>query len=199
MYKIEELRKKGYDDIFFKITKEVKITDKLDDYDDEEIYNYFINIQIYTYDKNTEEVLIGGLQLIDFTTLYKSTISLLDSFDIEQELSELSELVIEDETEVNKKYENTIYIHSIELKEEFRKLGIGSYIIEQLENILYKSFDIDCFDILVKPFPIEVKDIDSKLFEIEYKKIIKFYKNLGFKKIPKEDYYIKNFKLLKEV
>jgi len=94
--------------------------------------------------------------------------------------------------------ENLMYIDRIYVKEKYRGLGIASYVIKNIKEILGFSINLYPHTLILLPMPQErgeegslsfIKDEQkNKLFK---QKLEKLYKNCGFKKIKNTDYMLK--------
>lgn len=95
-------------------------------------------------------------------------------------------------------YENLMYIDRIYIEEEYRGVGIASFVIESLNEVLQYTTELEPNVYILLPKPQE-KDKDGQIGNMEdgeqkeicMQKLIKLYKRLGFKKIRNTNYMIK--------
>ena len=88
-------------------------------------------------------------------------------------------------------YDSLFYIHTLKVDKDFRGLGIGSYLMRNIKNILNGVFRVFPKLICVQAYPVEsyVKDDavrseeDVKNNKIFTDKLTDFYVRSGFKKI----------------
>lgn len=106
-----------------------------------------------------------------------------------EELSILPPNVKEDIIKYNK---NILYIDAIYIEEKYRRIGIGSYILNNLPRILKYSLNIDANIIVLLPMPIEKRE------NLEVRKL-QNQANLKENKKGLEKLYLKNhFKYIKD-
>lgn len=97
--------------------------------------------------------------------------------------------------------ENLMYIDRIYIEEQYRGLGIATYVINSLNSILEYSVNLSPDVLILLPVPQE-KGRDGLLTEVRdeqkkkecLKKLLKLYKRLGFTKIRGSKYMIKRTK-----
>ena len=157
-------------------------------------------------DSNTKIGFIKGCIIQPESLMIDS--NFYDTCDAEsEELEEMASTLVDEECNMLGKYANSTdyicYVSDFYIYKKFRECGIGSYVINQLDDILYyysKDF-ITKIILLPKPRVIDnqrhTKNISEKYKKIESilkDKLIKFYSDNGFKKIYDTDYMIKSFK-----
>lgn len=94
--------------------------------------------------------------------------------------------------------ENLMYIDRIYIEEEYRGVGITSFVIESLNEVLQYTMELNPNVYILLPKPQE-KDENGKIDnmkdeyqkEICMEKLLKLYKRLGFKKISNSNYMVK--------
>jgi GNAT superfamily N-acetyltransferase len=111
---------------------------------------------------------------------------------------------IKKEYVINKRSNNILIFHWLEIYKDFRKCGYGEKIVQSV----LKRFGENCGAILVHPHPLqyskqaeqskkrsewmkkmkftEFKNVEEKE---AFKKVTGFWKRMGFKKIPRSDIY----------
>lgn len=176
--------------------------------DEQDIINKYIisvNIEIFASNSGAENrEKIGFLNgnffesgiLTDDTDFY--TLCNLIGFDLE---SMAAAIVDEDgwiRDEICELDENLMYIDRIYIEEKYRGLGIASYVLNSIKQILIYAVNLYPNVLILLPKPQE-KDKEGHLQNIRdknikdknKKKLIKLYQNLGFEKLPDSDYMIK--------
>jgi hypothetical protein len=82
---------------------------------------------------------------------------------------------------------SVLYIERIEIKEEFRGLGLGLFLVDQADSVLNNHMSL-C---LLNPYPLQYleddMDPESSGFKISQNKIKKLWQLLGFKSIKHGD------------
>lgn len=94
--------------------------------------------------------------------------------------------------------ENLMYIDRIYIEEKYRGLGIASYILNSLNEILEYSTNLNPHALILLPKPQEknkenrLANVSDKDKEKIYKyKLINLYRRLGFKKVINSEYMVK--------
>lgn len=97
--------------------------------------------------------------------------------------------------------ENLMYIDRIYINEKFRGLGVDSYVINSLNEILEYSVNLSPNVLILLPAPQEIGEDgllqeakDEKISKNNKKRLIKLYKKLGFEKLEDSNYMIKRTK-----
>ncbi len=121
-----------------------------------------------------------------------------------QELEEMAEVLIEKNwnlrNDIVNKRDTICYISEFYLNKKFRNLGIGSFVLEHLTELISYYSEQMITKIIVLPEPL-VKGKDGLLkamSENNHEKeklkedLIKFYSENGFKEIKNSKYMIKN-------
>ena len=216
MLNLEKLKQLGYDTISLSVSGtrgELRYIDtdinswiECEEDEDKYIINVFISIFATNLD-NREKVEIGKLTgnffeseiMMDDISFY----SLCDSISTDLEHM-ASAIVAEDEfikDDICEYDENLMYIDRIYIEENYRGLGIGSYVINSLNDILEYSVNLSPEVLILLPAPQEIGEDgllqeirDKKIKEQEEKKLLKLYKKLGFEKLDNSNYMIKRTK-----
>ena len=97
--------------------------------------------------------------------------------------------------------ENLMYIDRIHIDEEYRGLGIASYVMNSLNTILEYAVNLSPNVLIVLPVPQE-RDKEGLLCEMKNttqkakckEKLVELYKKLGFKEIKETSYMMKRVK-----
>ena len=123
-----------------------------------------------------------------------------------QELEEMAEVLIEKnwnlKNEIVKERDTICYISEFYLNKKFRNLGIGSFVLENLAELISYYSEQMITKIIVLPEPLVkgkdglLKTLSENNHEKEKLKedLIKFYSENGFKEIENSRYMIKNLK-----
>ena len=94
--------------------------------------------------------------------------------------------------------ENLMYIDRIYVEEKYRNIGVASFVIKCIEELLEHTVNLNPHVLILLPKPQEkdnagnlhnIKNEEQK--EICMKNLIKLYKKLGFKKIRNSNYMMK--------
>lgn len=87
------------------------------------------------------------------------------------------------------------------MRKKFRGLGIASYVLISLNDILEYSVNLSPNVLILLPAPQEIGEDgllqevrDEKINENNKKRLIKLYKKLGFEKLEDSNYMIKRTK-----
>lgn len=216
MIDLEELNKLGYDSISLEVSgtrRELNYIDRdinnyieEQDYEDKYLINVFIDIFATNLDTQ-EKVEIGKLTgnyfeseiIMDDISFYE----LCDS--ISTDLEHMASAIVDEEDcikdEICEFDENLMYIDRIYIHEKFRGLGIASYVINSLNEILEYSVNLSPNVLILLPAPQEVGEDgllqevrDEKINENDKKRLINLYEKLGFKKLKNSNYMIKRIK-----
>lgn len=216
MINLEGLEKLGYDSISLSLSDTRGELDYIDTdintwinmQEPEEKYVNNIAIEIFATNLDTEEkICIGKLTgnffvpetMMDDISFYH----LCDAISVDLEHM-ASDIIAENfwiKDEICECYEALMYIDRIYIKERFRGLGIASFVINSLNEILEYSLNLSPDVLIILPTPQEIGE-DGTLQEIEdektnkknKQKLYKLYEKLGFKKIKNSNYMIKRRK-----
>lgn len=99
-------------------------------------------------------------------------------------------------------HKNIMYIDRIYVEEKYRNIGIASFVIESISELLEYTVNLNPHTLILLPKPQQkngegelcnIKDKEEK--EICMKKLINLYKRLGFKKIRNSNYMMKKTEL----
>lgn len=218
MFNIKKLRRLGYGDcISFKvhIVKEDlrylqdRIRFSLDDMEDchRFIVKYFIDVYVTDLenDKDTKVGFLDGYYILPEEFMeYSNFFDICDAHS--QELSEMASSLINDNLKLNEELatdEDCIcYISNLYIYKKFRNCGIGSYILSELQDILfyYASEVITKTILLPKSRVLTNQRILQNISEKNQNKeklqneLIKFYKKNGFSFIKETVYMWRNEK-----
>lgn len=216
MIDLEGLNKLGYDSISLEVSgtrRELNYIDRdinnyieEQDYEDKYLINVFIDIFATNLDTQ-EKVKIGKLTgnyfeseiIMDDISFYE----LCDS--ISTDLEHMASAIVDEEDcikdEICEFDENLMYIDRIYINEKFRELGIASYVINSLNEILEYSVNLSPNVLILLPAPQEVGEDgllqeirDEKINENDKKRLINLYEKLGFKMLKNSNYMIKRIK-----
>ena len=216
MIDLEELNKLGYDSISLEVSgtrRELNYIDRdinnyieEQDYEDKYLINVFIDIFATNLDTQ-EKVEIGKLTgnyfeseiIMDDISFYE----LCDS--ISTDLEHMASAIVDEEDcikdEICEFDENLMYIDRIYINEKFRGLGIASYVINSLNEILEYSVNLSPNVLILLPAPQKVGEDgllqevrDEKINENDKRRLINLYEKLGFKMLKNSNYMIKRIK-----
>lgn len=216
MINIEDLRKLGYDSISLKVSGtrgEINYIDKeidkcIEEQDDEDKYVINVFIDIFATNLDTQEKeKIGKLTGNYFESeIVMYDISFYDLCDfIDTDLEHMASAIVDEEecikNEICEFDENLMYIDRIYINEKFRGLGIASYVINSLNEILEYSVNLSPNVLILLPAPQKIGE-DGLLQEIRdedinkqnKEKLYKLYEKLGFKKLEDSNYMVKRTK-----
>lgn len=91
---------------------------------------------------------------------------------------------------------NIMYIKNIYVEEKCRRLGIGKYLLDNINDLFYRSLNYTHHTFILSPFP-QIKCGKRSLQNIEEvsyaekKRLIDFYKKCGYKLIKDSDFMYK--------
>ena len=91
---------------------------------------------------------------------------------------------------------NIMYIENIYVEEKYRGLGIGKYLIDNINNLFFRSLNYTHYTFILTPSP-QIKHGKHSLRDsenatnMEKERLIKFYKKCGYKLIEGSDYMYK--------
>ena len=155
--------------------------------------------------ENDESIRIGEMRGYFFESeLARDDISFLYLCDaMSADLEMMASAIINEHGNIREEFcdchETLMYIDRIYLEEKYRGLGISSYVIENLNEIL--EFSINLYPrvvLILLPMPqdrieegllSEMKNEEKK--HLCKQKLVKLYKNLGFNEIENTDYMLK--------
>lgn len=216
MIDIEKLNKLGYDSISLEVSGtrgEINYIDKEfnkcieeQEYEDKYVINVFIDIFATNRDTQEKEN-IGKLTGNYFESeIVIDDISFYDLCDsINTDLEHMASAIVDEEEcikdEICEIDENLMYIDRIYINEKFRGLGMASYVINSLNEILEYSVNLSPNVLILLPAPQKIGE-DGMLQEIRdedinkqnKEKLYKLYEKLGFKKLEDSNYMIKRTK-----
>lgn len=213
MINLEKLKELGLDSISFRVSGdrgELRyIDEEIDKWIEEQeisdkyMINIFIEILGTNLDTN-ESVEIGKLTgnffeseiVIDDTDFY----DVCDSIDTD--LEHMAAAIVDKDGNIRAEIcefdDNLMYIDRLFIEEKYRGLGIASYVLKYLKNILEYSVNLNPTVLIILPVPQEIDNkgllsqVENDEDRIKYeKKLIKLYKKLGFTKIKNSNYMIK--------
>lgn len=216
MIDLEELNKLGYDSISLEVSgtrgelnyidRDINNYIEEQDYEDKYLINVFIDIFATNLDTQ-EKVEIGKLTgnyfeseiIMDDISFYE----LCDS--ISTDLEHMASAIVDEEDcikdEICEFDENLMYIDRIYINEKFRGLGIASYVINSLNEILEYSVNLSPNVLILLPAPQKVGEDgllqevrDEKINENDKRRLINLYEKLGFKMLKNSNYMIKRIK-----
>lgn len=216
MIDLEGLNKLGYDSISLEVSgtrgelnyidKDINNYIEEQDYEDKYVINVFVDIFATNLDTQ-EKVKIGKLIGNFFESeIVMDDISFYDLCDsIGTDLEHMASAIVDEDEcimdDICEFDENLMYIDRIYIEEKFRGLGIASYVLISLNDILEYSVNLSPNVLILLPAPQEIgKDgllqevRDEKINENNKKRLIKLYKKLGFEKLEDSNYMIKRTK-----
>jgi len=91
---------------------------------------------------------------------------------------------------------NIMYIANIYVEEQYRGLGIGKYLLDNINDLFFRSLNYKHRTFILKPFPqikcgeYSLRDSES-VSAAEKERLIDFYKKCGYKFIKSSDYMYK--------
>lgn len=216
MINLEGLRKLGYDSISLSVSGtrgeleyiDEEIDNWRDDQDFEEKYIINIFVNIYATNLDTQKKgKIGKLTGNFFESeIVMDDISFYDLCDsVGTDLEHMASAIVDEEEcikdEICEFDENLMYIDRIYINEKFRGLGIASYVINSLNEILEYAVNLSPNVLILLPAPQEIGEDgllqevrDEKINENDKKRLIKLYEKLGFEKLEDSNYMIKRTK-----
>jgi len=216
MINLEGLRKLGYDSISLSVSGtrgELEyIDEEIDnwrdgqDFEEKYIINIFVNIYATNLDTQKKGK-IGKLTGNFFESeIVMDDISFYDLCDsVGTDLEHMASAIVDEEEcikdEICEFDENLMYIDRIYINEKFRGLGIASYVINSLNEILEYAVNLSPNVLILLPAPQEIGEDgllqevrDEKINENDKKRLIKLYEKLGFEKLEDSNYMIKRTK-----
>ena len=216
MINLEGLRKLGYDSISLSVSGtrgeleyiDEEIDNWRDGQDFEEKYIINIFVSIYATNLDTQKKgKIGKLTGNFFESeIVMDDISFYDLCDsVGTDLEHMASAIVDEEEcikdEICEFDENLMYIDRIYINEKFRGLGIDSYVINSLNEILEYAVNLSPNVLILLPAPQEIGEDgllqevrDEKINENDKKRLIKLYEKLGFEKLEDSNYMIKRTK-----
>ena len=154
-----------------------------------------------------EEISVGKITGNYFESeIFMDDISFYELCDsIGTDLEHMASAIVDEDGDIKEEIcefdENLMYIDRIYIEEEFRGLGIASYIINSLNDILEYSIKLSPNVLILLPAPQEIgkdgllQEVRNKeINEQNKKKLIKLYQKLGFKMLEDSNYMIKRTK-----
>lgn len=216
MIDLEGLNKLGYDSISLEVSgtrgelnyigKDINNYIKEQDYEDKYVINVFVDI--FATDLDTQEkVKIGKLTGNFFESeIVMDDISFYDLCDsIGTDLEHMASAIVDEDECIMDNIcefdENLMYIDRIYIEEKFRGLGIASYVLDSLNDILEYSVNLSPNVLILLPAPQEIGEDgllqevrDEKINDNNKKRLIKLYEKLGFEKLEDSNYMIKRTK-----
>lgn len=216
MINLEGLNKLGYDSISLEVSgtrgelnyidKDINNYIEEQDYEDKYVINVFVDIFATNLDTQ-EKVKIGKLIGNFFESeIVMDDISFYDLCDsIGTDLEHMASAIVDEDEcimdDICEFDENLMYIDRIYIEEKFRGLGIASYVLISLNDILEYSVNLSPNVLILLPAPQEIGEDgllqevrDEKINENNKKRLIKLYKKLGFEKLEDSNYMIKRTK-----
>ena len=212
----EKLNEVGLDCISLRVSRDGNVINYIDS-DIENAINiqepnekYVINIWIDIIgikENSDEKIKIGGLEgnyfkasiTIDDYTFYE--ICDCEGADLEPLAASITDRDGNIKESICEFDENLMYIDRIYIEKEYRGVGIASFVIESLNEILQYTTELNPNVYILLPKPQE-KDEEGKISNMKdekeekicMEKLLKLYKKLGFKKIRNTNYMIKKRK-----
>lgn len=216
MIDLEGLNKLGYDSISLEVSgtrgelnyidKDINNYIEEQDYEDKYVINVFVDIFATNLDSQ-EKVEIGKLTGNFFESeIIMDDISFYDLCDsISTDLEHMASAIVDEDEcirdDICEFDENLMYIDRIYINEKFRGLGIASYVLNSLNNMLEYSVNLSPNVLILLPAPQEIGEDgllqevrDEKINENDKKRLIKLYEKLGFEKLKDSNYMIKRTK-----
>ena len=174
--------------------------------EDKYVINVFIDIFATNLDTQEKEK-IGKLTGNYFESeIVMDDISFYDLCDsIDTDLEHMASAIVDEEEcikdEICEFDENLMYIDRIYMNEKFRGLGIASYVINSLNEILEYSVNLSPNVLILLPAPQKIGEDgllqeirDEDINKLNKEKLYKLYGKLGFKKLEDSNYMIKRTK-----
>lgn len=216
MIDLEGLNKLGYDSISLEVSgtrgelnyidKDINNYIEEQDYEEKYVINVFVDIFATNLDTQ-EKVEIGKLTGNFFESeIIMDDISFYDLCDsIGTDLEHMASAIVDEDEcirdDICEFDENLMYIDRIYIEEKFRALGIASYVLNSLNDILEYSVNLSPNVLILLPAPQEIGEDgllqevrDEKINENDKKRLIKLYEKLGFEKLKNSNYMIKRTK-----
>ena len=216
MIDLEGLNKLEYDSISLEVSgtrgelnyidKDINNYIEEQDYEEKYVINVFVDIFATNLDTQ-EKVEIGKLTGNFFESeIIMDDISFYDLCDsISTDLEHMASAIVDEDEcirdDICEFDENLMYIDRIYINEKFRGLGIASYVLNSLNNMLEYSVNLSPNVLILLPAPQEIGEDgllqevrDEKINENDKKRLIKLYEKLGFEKLKDSNYMIKRTK-----
>jgi len=216
MIDLEGLNRLGYDSISLSVSGtrgeleyiDAEINNWKEDQDVEEKYVINVFVDIYATNLDTQKKEKIGKLMGNFfeSEIVMDDISFYDLCDsIGTDLEHMASAIVDEEECIRDEIcdfdENLMYIDRIYINEKFRGLGVASYVINSLNEILEYSINLSANVLILLPAPQEIGEDgllqevrDEKINENDKKRLIKLYEKLGFEKLEDSNYMIKRTK-----
>jgi len=216
MIDLEGLNRLGYDSISLSVSGtrgeleyiDAEINNWKEDQDVEEKYVINVFVDIYATNLDTQKKEKIGKLMGNFfeSEIVMDDISFYDLCDsIGTDLEHMASAIVDEEECIRDEIcdfdENLMYIDRIYINEKFRGLGVASYVINSLNEILEYSINLSPNVLILLPAPQEIGEDgllqevrDEKINENDKKRLIKLYEKLGFEKLEDSNYMIKRTK-----
>ena len=218
MIKLDKLEKLGWDSLSFRayiVRPELEyvredIVTHIDgmDFDSQYIKDFFMNIYVTNPDEE-EKMQIGSIKgrfftLMDFTRFGITLSDVADcrGWDFEAMASAIVGKDGNIKPEIADEDDTIVYIEDFYINKQFRNCGIGSYIIDNLEDILYYYANTIIDKIIVLPQPRVVNKSKglqnisekNKKKDVIMKRLVSFYNENGFEFIKNTKYMVKKIR-----
>ena len=218
MIKLDKLEKLGWDSLSFRayiVRPELEyvredIVTHIDgmDFDSQYIKDFFMNIYVTNPDEE-EKMQIGSIKvrfftLMDFTRFGITLSDVADcrGWDFEAMASAIVGKDGNIKPEIADEDDTIVYIEDFYINKQFRNCGIGSYIIDNLEDILYYYANTVINKIIVLPQPRVVNKSKglqnisekNKKKDVIMKRLVSFYNENGFEFIKNTKYMVKKIR-----
>ena len=218
MIKLDKLEKLGWDSLSLRayiVRPELEyvredIATHIDgmDFDRQYIKDFFMNIYVTNPDEE-EKMQIGSIKgrfftLMDFRRFGITLSDVADcrGWDFEAMASAIVGKDGNIKPEIADEDDTIVYIEDFYINKQFRNCGIGSYIIDNLEDILYYYANTVINKIIVLPQPRVVNKSKglqnisekNKKKDLIMKKLISFYEENGFEFIKNTKYMLKKIR-----
>ena len=218
MINLDKLEKLGWDSLSFRayivrpeleyVTEDVQTHINGMNLDSQYIKDFFMNIYVTNLDED-EKMQIGSVKgrfflPMDFT---RFGLTLYDVADYRGwDFGAMASAIIGKDgnikPEVADEDDTIVYIEDFYINKQFRDCGIGSYIIDNIEDILYYYANTVINKIIVLPQPRvvnkskELQNISekNKKKDLIMKKLVSFYEKNGFKFIKNTKYMLKKIR-----
>ena len=159
-------------------------------------YRFISNIELHINKKisETEIVNLGYLTgiFIDIESMVEAGVEDLVDFldEYSQDTLNIATIFLDDNAPLFKTFWcldnfNILYIEKLFIGNDFRHTGLGSKIIENIQDIMLEFHRIHLDTVFLEPSPLHEKDIKFSEKEKLYlkKKLFRFYRKLDFEKI----------------
>ena len=218
MIKLDKLEKLGWDSLSFRayiVRPELEyvredIATHIDgmDFDRQYIKDFFMNIYVTNPDEE-EKMQIGSIKgrfftLMDFRRFGITLSDVADcrGWDFEAMASAIVGKDGNIKPEIADEDDTIVYIEDFYINKQFRSCGIGSYIIDNLEDILYYYANTIIDKIIVLPQPRVVNKSKglqnisekNKKKDVIMKRLVSFYNENGFEFIKNTKYMVKKIR-----